>query len=276
MLRNSVKASHDPSPAQLRSTHRRVTLCALSVLGLAAFGQRTSPPAFEVASVRAIDHIAGQRYGLEEITVHPGSLSMRNVRLRACIKWAYDVKDYQITGPEWLGAPGWMGAGVDRYNVLGKARDQAPISELRLMLRSLLADRLQLKLHQESRTMRVLALELAKGPHRLHATDDQTAAEAQMYQNSRGLGWRHASVQEFADFISGPLRTPVLDHTGLKGRFDFQLSDGTQSKQSVNPADREALVIDQIRDELGLKMQAQKAPIDVLVIDHIEKLPAEN
>src|SRR3569832_2263397 len=98
---------------------------------LALFAVAASAQSFDVASVKLTTNIR-TGYGYEKIVARPGNVAMSNVRLRAMIKWAYDVKDYQISGPSWLGLPGWLGADVARYEVQAKApagyarRDAAP------------------------------------------------------------------------------------------------------------------------------------------------------
>jgi uncharacterized protein (TIGR03435 family) len=78
-------------------------------------------PIFDVATVKEVsDFVPGTMS--EKIVANPGSLAMHNVRLRACIKWAYGVKDYHIDGPSWMGAPGWGGRDIARYEVLEGTR----------------------------------------------------------------------------------------------------------------------------------------------------------
>lgn len=112
---------------------------------------------FDVASVKPTADIR-TGYGHEHVVARPGSLAMSNVRLRAMIKWAYDVKDYQISGPSWLHSPGWLGADVARYEVQAKAPADTQVATLRLMLQKLLAERFKLVLHRETREVPAYAL----------------------------------------------------------------------------------------------------------------------
>src|SRR5947209_8534895 len=99
-------------PDIIRDQMRMFALLAFSSICLAQ-------PAFDVAAVKEVlDFVPGTIS--EKIVANPGSLAMHNVRLRACIKWAYGVKDYQIAGPSWMGAPGWGGRDIARYEVLAK------------------------------------------------------------------------------------------------------------------------------------------------------------
>src|SRR5262245_57665098 len=102
--------------------------------------------AFDVASVKQVKQFVPGTLS-EKIEAHPGSLSMRDVRLRRIVMWAYDVKDFQISGPSWLGAPAWGGADLSRFEVFAKATEGTPIPQMRLMLQQLLAERFRMKLH---------------------------------------------------------------------------------------------------------------------------------
>src|SRR4051794_39751276 len=116
---------------------------------------------FAVASVKELtDFVPGTNS--EKIVANPGNLSMRSVRLRACLMWAYEVKDYQIAGPVWMGAPGWGGRDLARFEIDAKAAPGTSIAEMRLMLQRLLAERFKLVLHRETKEMPVFILSVVK------------------------------------------------------------------------------------------------------------------
>src|SRR5206468_2949056 len=107
----------------------------------AAYGQlETQHPEFEVASIRLSQAgKAGGKGGVKEtIQVSPDSLTMRNVSMRSCIRWAYHVMTVQVSGPDWLNA--------ERYDIVAKAADRTDEERLRLMLQSLLRERFKLEL----------------------------------------------------------------------------------------------------------------------------------
>src|SRR5262249_13244830 len=117
-------------------------------LGMAAYAQETASPAFEVASIRAADGNG------TSISLVPGSLTMRNMNLSACIAWAYRVQRFQVSGPGWLGETS--------FDIAAKAGRPANEEELRAMMRSLLAERFQLTFHRESKEMQALVLTVGK------------------------------------------------------------------------------------------------------------------
>jgi uncharacterized protein (TIGR03435 family) len=233
----------------------------------AALGQQRF--AFEVASVKPTANI-DSGYGKERIVAHPGSLTMSNVRLRTCIQWAYGLRDYQIAAPDWLGAPYDYGR-VPRYEIAAKARPDTPIVDLRLMLRTLIAERFKMTTHRESRAVASWALTQDKSPHKLQSPKDPDG-EFKATPSTTGLTLQNSTLDEFSDLISGPLRMPVLNLTGLRSRFDFSL---VFSDYPV-PSEPDYLFSRAIREQLGLKVAEQKAQIEMLIVDHIEKQPTAN
>lgn len=228
---------------------------------------------FEVASVKASEPgPASQGLGGESIMPHPGSLTMRNVRLRSCVKWAYDVKEYQIAGPAWLGSPGWLGSEIDRYDIAAKAAPDTPIPELRLMLQSLLAERFKLTLHRETKDLPSYALTFVKQAPGLHPATDPNG-ERKTSGKGPALSLTSTSMAEFAELLAGPLGMPVVDATNLQGKFDFELSG---KMMGVTKEDQQYEFLNTIQEQLGLKLERRKAPIEMLIIDHIEKTPTAN
>jgi bla regulator protein BlaR1 len=206
--------------------------------------------------------------------------------------------------------PGWVTA--DRYSIEARGADTSTKDQMRLMMQSLLADRFQLKAHLETKEVPVLALSLiAPGklgpklrPHSdgppcgdLAARPGTPSADGTfppvcdspaLIRKSNGmlmlLGYRNATMDLLAGSLSGPmgLGRPVIDKTGLSGRFDFTVewtpeSNGPPSSDSPaapsNPLG--ATSIQALRDQLGLKVESAKAPISILVIDKVER-PSEN
>jgi bla regulator protein BlaR1 len=228
------------------------------------------PLAFEVASIRPnkIGSSGGEGSRRENITTSPGTLSMSNVTLKSCIKWAYSVQDPQLSaGPDWLTG--------DRFDVIAKTAEPAPESQLRLMLQALLADRFKLALHRESKTLAGYALAVGKNGPKLQPSEGEGAPQFQG-RNARVDVTRY-SMQDLAEFLAGPLQTYVANMTGLKGRFDFSIdvlpflsTDGPIVKEDMASAFERAL-----EQQVGLKLEGRRFPVEVLVIDHAEK-PSEN
>jgi uncharacterized protein (TIGR03435 family) len=260
----------------MKRTSRGAGILAVIVCG--AFGQPVAAPlSFDVASVKpsAIGLTTGEGKQREKIGTSPGSLNMRNVSLRAAIQWAYEVKDFQVSAPGWLE--------TERYDIVAKAADPAMPAQLRLMLRTLLAERFQLKLHSETKELPVYALLVARGGPKLHAAKGDRDGLSGLEVRDGGLVFQNRSMHDLAEELSGKpfsLDCPVLDRTGLNGRFDFTL------KMAGNTTDMKIMMVRGDMDvqsavrgalqELGLKLEPQKSAIETLAIDHAVKVPTGN
>jgi uncharacterized protein (TIGR03435 family) len=240
----------------------------------AVFGQSTQP-AFEVASVKPslIGRAGGEGSRREKIDHTPGSLTMRNVSMKSCLQWAYDVKNFQVSGPGWLE--------TERYDVAGKAADPAPEGQLRLMLQALLADRFKVTLHREEKVLPVYALVVGKSGPKFKESETEGDSAFQPGKSGKlSASAVRTSMAQLADLLSGPLRIPVIDQTGLKGRYDFNVDVAaymaSEAQMKEAQADPAAIVFAVLQEQLGLKLESKKSPVQMLVIDSAEKVPTEN
>jgi uncharacterized protein (TIGR03435 family) len=202
---------------------------------------------------------------------------MRNVGLPEAILWAYKMVPYQIPNRGPL-------TDSERYDILAKSAGPATADEMRPMLRALLAERFKLALHRETKEMSAFALVEAKGGHKLKESE---AADGPGIIPSEGnakifLNGKTASLDQLAGFLAGPLRAPVVDMTGLKGKYDFLFDITAYIPQEKDrqpgeaPPDPVSVLQSALPKQLGLRLEARKLPIETLVIDHVEKLPVEN
>jgi uncharacterized protein (TIGR03435 family) len=138
------------------------------------------------------------------------------------------------------------------------------------MAQRLLADRLKLALHRETTTMAVYNLVVGKnGPKLQKSTDSQHSGTS-----SKGghVTATHVSMAEFAYQISRWTGIPVFDKTGIEGAFDFKLDYAREDHDDTDLPS----IFTAVQQQLGLKLEAAKGPVEVLVIDHAEKIPTEN
>jgi uncharacterized protein (TIGR03435 family) len=247
---------------------RRLTLAIASVsLALAQ-------PAFEVASVKPNPSAkaGGEGSTREMIDSPPGSLTMRNVSLLSCVRWAFDLRDYQLTAPSWTA--------TERYDIVAKAASPAPVSQLRLMLQTLLADRFQLAIHRENRELPVFALTLARSGPKLRASAADGAAT--MKPSGGALEFRNYSMPDLADRLATRpfhFARPVVDHTGLTGRYDFDMqfaANATELKQTMERMEADQSSFGPALQDLGLKLEALKAPVEIVIVDRAAKIPTPN
>jgi len=255
----------------------------------AAFGQTADAPtpAFDVASVKASQPgqpgqpgpggRGGGRGGRRDnIQVSPGSVTMRNISLKASIRWAWHVSEFQVSGPDWLES--------ERYEITGKAPGPATDEQLRLMMQTLLRERFKLALHRQTKELAAYVLVVGKNGPKVQETKTEGEASIDINQRQLSVNVQRAPVSDLIDMMSNLLRAPVIDMTGLTGRYDLTLNiakyagDLAARGQSIDsaPADPQALINMILQEELGLKLEARKMPLELVIIDHAEKVPVEN
>jgi uncharacterized protein (TIGR03435 family) len=238
-------------------------------IGLLFISAAMAQPVFDAASVRANQFGKGQ----ESIQANPGSLNMRNVSLKTAIRWAYHVMDYQVSGPDWLG--------YERFDIMAKAAGPAPENELRTMLEALLAERFKLTVHKETKELQAYVLTVAKGGIKFHESKEEgeLAVGPPPDKNHMTVNLKRVPASQFVEMLSNALRAPVINNTGLEGRYDATIDIGKYMADAApkdGPFDPIPIIITGLQEELGLKLESKKMPLDLLVIDHAEKVPAEN
>jgi len=252
---------------------RKLTILTCLLLALASLGYTQT---FEVASIKEVAPGSEVRQSIEPTA---GSLIMRNAGLPMMISWAFKV------GPGLISNPDALNGFNARFDVIAKPAGPAKSDELRLMLQALLAERFKLKTHIETKTVSAYVLVEAKGGHKLTVSDapDGSGVLPVNQPNRTALRAKSATLDQLTMFLSGPLRTPVIDMTGLKGRYDFEfdLSSFLNQRQPAPPGESEqvdpiSILQAALPQQLGLKLESRKMPVDLLVIDHVEKLPTQN
>ncbi len=299
-----------------------------------AFGQAADSPAFEVATIKPAPPMGmgrimvGTRGGPG--TQDPGRFTCSNCNLSMLISTAYDINYIQISGPSWMDS--------QRFDVVAKVPQGATKAQFRVMMQNLLIERFKLAVHHDTKDMLIYELSVTKngpklkdsagpadqldGPGRGPAPPPPPRGGPEgtvqlpegrfpvMMMNPRGSRWRlvDESMAEFAKALQGMVGRPVNDATGLKGKYDFELSfsgmpggmllgrgpmpppppggaggpggpgiaGGAGSPDASTPDDSGPTLISAIQEQLGLKLESKKGPVDLLVIDHIEKTPTEN
>jgi len=223
---------------------------------------------FDAASIKPSDAPNGNSSGIE---TEIGLLRAHNVTLKRCITGAYGVPEAQI-----LGGPKWLDE--LRYEIMARTTERAGDDELSVMLQSLLADRFQLKLHHETRTVSGYELTLAKGGIKATPSQPDTAATTNLNKHGGRMDAKACSMWRLVLKLSDILGVPVSDATNTKENFDFSLRwvpDEVQAKAASSDASQGPSLFTALQEQLGLKLEARKVPVDVLVIDHAE-LPSEN
>jgi len=245
----------------------RILMVAYPVLSavLCLAQTATTRPAFEAAAIKpskAAD--TGTHWNSTK-----GRMTMDNLSVKQIIATAYGVREFQVSGPAWIGA--------ERYHIDAKADGKADDDIMLPMLQTLLAERFQVVLHREKKEMAAYALVVAKGGMKIHAVEGEGS-------QSRGSGGKltakHVSMAKFAELLSRQLDRPVADetNTGSDG-FDFTLEYANERLQRAAEADGVAApgpsIFTALPEQLGLKLEARKAAVEILVVDKVER-PTEN
>jgi uncharacterized protein (TIGR03435 family) len=234
-------------------------------------------PAFEVATVKPSNPDGrGGGFRLQGREFSAINLSVSNL-----IIFAYGIHPRQL-----VGAPDWIEK--ERYDVLGKpdVEGQPNNRQTQGLIQKLLADRFSLKFHREKRDLSVYTIVVGKTGAKLTKSEGDPKGEPTMF--FMGLGQfnaKNASIADFAGFLQrGTLDRPVLDQTGLIGRYEFGLywrpdefQIGGTGNNPPPPSDKDGLqdLYTAIQTQLGLRLESTKMPTEVIVIDHLEK-PSEN
>jgi uncharacterized protein (TIGR03435 family) len=235
-------------------------------------------PVFEVASIKPTP--PGTRGRLFRVVGR--QFTTVNTSLSDLIADAYVVHPSQI-----IGAPDWMAS--EKYNLLAQpdAEGQPNDEQVRTMLQKLIADRFKFTFHIEKRDLSVYVLRVGKDGHKLTRNDNNPGGRPSLLFRTLGqLPAQHATMAEFASLLQrAVMDRPVVDQTGLSGRWDFLLIWRPDEFQFASlggvPANLPPDVANApdlysaIEQQLGLKLESTKAPTDVMVIDHVEK-PSEN
>jgi len=243
----------------------------LFLVSSAALCQPANPPAFAVASVRASQHRVGPDAN-NQFAFAPSGLAARNATLQRLVAEAFTLQTQQVVIP--------ASAGKNEYDIEAKADGPTNQEQLRLMLRTLLMERFKLAAHQENQERRIYELTTDKdGPKIRPVTPLPETRPGMRFQGD---------MRAFANFLAVQLTLPVLDDptqpgraagppvlvldkTGLAGIYDFPVNVKPEAGSDMFILWQRAL-----RDQMGLRLASRRATVPVLVIDRVEKAPAEN
>ena len=294
----------------------------------AAFGQSAATQLkFEVASIKPVAPSLDGRYTVR-MRDYPGRVDYSSVSLKAIVQQACEVRDFQISGPDWMAST--------RFDVVAKLTADTPRSRVPEMLRSLLAERFKLATHREAKELPIYALVVGKGGPKMK--ESEVDANAPSPEGGRGPGGPAASggtgavdcglrgeiaaatgsmmnkgpghlqghgmnMVSLTNTLAALAGRPVVDQTGLKGNYDFDLDYAPDEGQRMStggappppplqggapgggavqipsagtPDPDGVSLLNAVQSQLGLKLEARKGPVELIVVDHIEKTPTEN
>jgi uncharacterized protein (TIGR03435 family) len=242
--------------------------CCCVVAAVAAVCQAQSP-AFEAASVK-LDK-SGGRVGIRR---DPGRLDITNMTLKAMVRYAYDVRDIQISG-----GPAWFDS--DRWDIAATAGREVNDAERKRMLQTLLLDRFQISIRRETKELPVYALIVAKSGSKLRPNSEGKPERISLNVSEKGFHHmigQNVPVESIAKVLFGETGRIVMDRTGIAGTFDYELEwvPDAANMPLINGAKPEGnqdgpSIFTAVQEQLGLKLESARGPVEVLVIERAEK-----
>jgi len=219
---------------------------------------------FDAATLKASPPPEGDLIYINLGKIQNGRLTLTNASLSDCLKFAYNiVADAQLAGPDWIKSK------AIRFDVVAEAAPDTSRERMLLMLQALLAERLKVAVHHESRELAYLALVQAKNGSRMRqAEPNPPPPKGPMVAGS--IVTNGMSMQALSLLLSRFQREMIIDQTGLTGSFEIKL-EWSPNQNTDGPALPTAL-----QEQLGLRLESHKGPVDVLVVDSAEKIPADN
>lgn len=273
----------------------------LRVFAFSALASVAAAQTFDVASVKPA--APDSRYSMKggPGTSDPGQITYSKVTLKSLLLKAYDIGWYELAAPSWVDEA--------KYDIVAKVAPGTTKEQLQQMLRNLLTERFRLVVHRETKELRVYALVVGKNGPKLKVSGTETDADSTegppvtsvslskdglpaMPAGYKGhvigmtvagktmLRAKGESVKDFAKMLSDLLDRPVLDLTNLTDKYDFGIAwsaDQTVDETDLPPGlEPGADVFTAFQVQLGLKLEPRRLPVDMVVVDSLERAPTTN
>ena len=236
---------------------------ACSVVLAGAAWSQVSSPAFEAAAIKRSDPTADGGQMIRD----PKLVALHRVSLTNLLAQAFRIKNFQISGPSWLD--------TERFDIVATLPDGATQDQLPAMLQTLLRQRFKLAFHLEQKVFDAYVLLPRRGAIKLATADgDIRDIRISVTPTRRHLSGK-VSMSYFAGLLSNMLDLPVSDMTELQGLYDVDL-DWSADDANVPHFDGPPSLLTVIQEKLGLRLESRKTPVDLYVIDHLDRLPTEN
>jgi uncharacterized protein (TIGR03435 family) len=264
-----------------------------------AAGQTPAKLEFEVATVKPAVLPTGPSPRVGPGTADPSRVNYAYASMKNLLMAAYDMKINQITGPAWIDS--------NRYDIMATVPPGATKEQVKVMLQNLLADRFKLVVHRETREMPLYELVVARGGSKMKPyVVDPNAPKFEpgklvfdkagvpipppgslmmsMGSGRRRIAASKQSISKLTTTLAVEVQRPVIDKTGLDGEYDYSLEFLPEGPNAYPPgqappppsnADPPTILV-AVQEQLGLKLEPKKGPVEMLVVDSGEKTPTEN
>ena len=230
-------------------------------------------PSFDIASIRP--HAPDDKLFWVKLPAD-GRFSATGTAAKLILMVAYDIQDTQIVGgPSWLATEKWD------IEARSDERGKYSVEDTRGMLQNLLRERFALRIHRETAQRPAYMLTIPKGGPKFKARDEGGSTNVQVTGNSIRL--ERGPLSRMTQLLSAALGRPVIDRTGLDGLYDLSLQwddapireGGVAGIVPAAPGNDHGSIFTAIQDQLGLRLEPQQAPVEVIVVDRMER-PSEN
>jgi uncharacterized protein (TIGR03435 family) len=281
------RIAHDPGFWKARSWAVSAAAVAIGLVpSPAGYAQSqtngAARPRFEVASVKPGQPLPGDKIYINLGSLSHGTLTLTNASLADCLRYAFG-----LTSNDQLSGPDWIKSKLVRFDIVAKAPEDTPLDRIRLMLQTLLTERFLLALHREQKELSYVALVIGKkGPKLQEAIPDSDASGNQFLIGR--IVSNHLSMNTLATLFSRFTGQTVVDMTGLTGSYDLKLQWTPENKPASTAPGRGAgagasmdgepgpSLFAAVEQQLGLKLEVRKGPMEIVVIDHAERVPVQN
>jgi uncharacterized protein (TIGR03435 family) len=282
-------------PVTFPDTLRLLALALVTAALPGAFAQRAADePRFEVASIKPSDSNP-LNTTFVGMSADGAMVKYTNITLQDCIRAAYRVRDFQIAGPDWMTKA--------HFEITAKLPVGASADQIPEMLQALLAERFKLEIRREMKEEKIYALVVGKQGAKLKAAEMKTdnklpkalgpdgkPREPMMYSRAPGgvsIIAPAASLASLVWLMSLFTARPVVDMTGIEGQYEFRLTFAPERNANMNTGEppgpdgaatsaEPAPTVFYAVQQYGLGLEPRKAPIEILVVTHVERTPAEN
>jgi uncharacterized protein (TIGR03435 family) len=252
-----------------------LVITTIASLVLPVVSQTIPKPSFQVVSVKAN---ANSGFSPTSMRIAGNRFIATGMPLRPLIMQFYNLRDFQIQGgPNWINTDQWDIEAVADDVVLQMVDLENPgrMTRASLMMQSLVEDRFQFKFHRETKELPVYELTVAKNGPKIKPSANQTPGNRRV-----GRGQIEIEAHPFATFaylLARQLDHALIDKTNLKGLYDIQLQWNTEltSVAEPSPSSDRPSIFTALQEQLGLKLESTKGPVEILVIDSAQK-PSEN
>jgi uncharacterized protein (TIGR03435 family) len=222
-------------------------------------------PTFDAASIKPNNSGTGG----SSTNGSKGQIVFTNVSLKRLVERAYDVKPFQVTGPDFMETV--------HFDIAAKYPPGTKAGDRPLMLRALLGERFKLAVHFDSKEVSGYGLVVAKSGFKLKPVEPGGSNTKDYGGRIRTLTAKKTSMAFLADLLARILNEVVIDKTGIDGVYDFDFR-WTADDVDATPSDGDPApsLFTAIQETLGLRLQPQKVPVQIVIVDHIERVPIEN